>query len=113
MKMNKMKVTLLFLFIVLIVLSRYFGKNQKSPDNHKVGVLLDGSILVPSNKLLPTAGFQVYLPGRSVDLVLTPDEKFLLVKNMAYLNLIRLTYRTVCKFWGIVLNCTKLKLPQI
>ena len=41
------------------------------------------------------AGLQVYLPGRPVDLVLTPDENFLLVKNQGDLDLIRLSDRTI------------------
>ena len=55
----------------------------------------DSSILVPTNQLLRPAGFQVYLPGRPVDLVLSPDEKFLFVKNRLDINLIRVIDRTV------------------
>jgi YVTN family beta-propeller protein len=44
---------------------------------------------------LRPAGFQVYLPGRPVDLALTPDGKFLIVKNKSDLDLIRLSDRTV------------------
>ncbi len=63
--------------------------------NLQVGTQPDGSILVPSNQLLRPAGFQVYLPGRPVDLALTPDGNFLLVKNKDDLDLIRLSDRTV------------------
>lgn len=61
----------------------------------KLGEQHDGSIFVPSNQLLRPAGFQLYLPGRPVDLALTPDEKFLLVKNRSDLDLIRISDRTI------------------
>lgn len=61
----------------------------------KVGIQPDGSILVPSNQILRPAGSQVYLPGRPVDMVLTTDEKYLLVKNKEELDLIRLSDRKV------------------
>jgi YVTN family beta-propeller protein len=93
--MNKSKISILCLSLVLITLPGRELKGQNSFDNQKVGLQPDGSILVPSNQLLRPAGFQVYLPGRPVDLALTPDEKFLIVKNMADLDLIRLTDRTV------------------
>ena len=93
--MNKMKFQILLLFVVFIVLSGCLGDNQKTSGNQKVGPQPDGSILVPSNQLLRPAGFQVSLPGRPVDLALTPDGKFLLVKNKDDLDLIRLTDRKV------------------
>ena len=61
----------------------------------KVGELPDGSILVPSNQLLRPSGFQIYLPGRPVDLALTKDEKYLIVKNRTDLDLIRISDRTI------------------
>jgi hypothetical protein len=61
----------------------------------KLGEQHDGSIFVPSNQLLRPSGFQLYLPGRPVDLALTPDEKFLLVKNRSDLDLIRISDRTI------------------
>src|SRR4030042_2160295 len=61
----------------------------------KVGPQPDGSILVPTNQLLRPAGLQVHFPGRPVDLALTPDEKFLLVKNWKSLDLIRINERTI------------------
>lgn len=83
----------LFLIVVLF-LSSGCGRKYE-PDNLKVGLQPDGSILVPSNQLLRPAGFQVYLPGRPVDLALTPDEKYLLVKNRSDVDLIRLSDRAV------------------
>jgi YVTN family beta-propeller protein len=40
-------------------------------------------------------GFQITLPVRPVDLALTPDGRFLLVKNKADIDLIRLSDRTI------------------
>jgi len=91
-----MKKILIPVFLVIIsIISGCKTKNQQETHNLKVGIQPDGSILVPSNQLLRPAGFQVYLPGRPVDLVLTADGRFLLVKNKADLDLIRLSDRTV------------------
>jgi YVTN family beta-propeller protein len=86
----------LIAFLVLpVLLSACFTRNQNESDVRHIGLQPDGSVLVPSNQLLRPAGFQVYFPGRPVDLVLTPDEKYLLVKNKSSIDLIRLTDRTV------------------
>ncbi len=95
MKMNKINTIVFSLSVVVIVLSGCLRDNQNTLINQKVGIQPDSSILVPSNQLLRPAGFQVYLPGRPVDLVLTPDGRFLLVKNKDNLNLIRLIDRTI------------------
>jgi YVTN family beta-propeller protein len=84
-----------FLVFALFLITVYSCMNQHAPFNQKVGTQPDGSILVPSNQLLHPAGFQIYLPGRPVDLALTPDEKFLLVKNMSDIDLVRLTDRKI------------------
>ena len=55
----------------------------------------DGSVLVPSNQMIRPAGFQVNMPGRPVDLVLSQDGKLLFVKNMNSLDLVRLDDRTI------------------
>jgi hypothetical protein len=81
--------------LILLILSGCHADNQKHAANVKVGSQPDGSILVPTNQLLRPAGFQVNLPGRPVDLILTPDQKFLVVKNRQDLVLIRLNDRTV------------------
>ncbi|MGC9354152.1 MAG: alkaline phosphatase family protein, partial [Mariniphaga sp.] len=60
-----------------------------------VGNQPDGSILVPTNQLLRPAGFQVYMPGRPVDLVEIPGKGLLVVKNKESLELIRLRDRTI------------------
>ena len=95
MKMNNMKIQILCLAFVIFLFSGCHRDNQKTLSQLRVGIQPDGSILVPSNQLLRPAGFQVYLPGRPVDLALTPDGKFLLVKNKDDLDLIRLSDRTV------------------
>ena len=85
--------------IILIKQSRlaFQKKNSKisSKDTFYFCHRADGSILVPTNQLLRPAGFQINLPGRPVDLALSPDEKLLFVKNRKSLDLIRLIDRTV------------------
>jgi YVTN family beta-propeller protein len=93
--MNTLKIQVLYLTLVIFLFSGCHRYNQKKSVNLRVGIQSDGSILVPSNQLLRPAGFQVYLPGRPVDLLLTPDGKYLLVKNKDDLDLIRLSDRTV------------------
>src|SRR5512137_765213 len=93
--MNTRNNSFVYLIIVILFLSAFNGLAQNSSKDQKVGPQPDGSILVPSNQFLRPAGFQVYLPGRPVDLVPTPDGKYLLVKNKDDLDLIRLSERTV------------------
>ena len=102
--MHKINKLIVFLFLALITLQQCNLKDQNSYANQKVGRQPDGSILVPSNQLLRPAGFQIYLPGRPVDLALTPDQKFLLVKNMSDLDLVRLTDRTVMQSLPFIKN---------
>lgn len=83
---------------LIVFLSLIFGfilLDQNIITNQKVGIQPDSTILVPTNQLLRPAGFQVVLPGRPVDLALTPDEKLLIVKNKSDIDLIRLTDRAV------------------
>ncbi len=54
---------------------------QDEQDRLKVGVQVDGSVVVPTNQILKPAGTQVGFPGRPVDLALLPDRKTLVVKN--------------------------------
>ena len=93
MKTNSNLIVSLLMIICLIT---GCGKQDKTKsDIRKVGPQSDGSILVPSNQLLRPAGLQIVLPGRPVDLILTKDERFLLVKNRLDLDLIRLSDRTI------------------
>jgi YVTN family beta-propeller protein len=89
---NNFKVCLL---AIIVFTSTWNVLPQTSLSSQKVGLQTDGSILVPSNQLLRPAGFQVHLPGRPVDLCITPDEKLLIVKNMGSLDLIRLADKTL------------------
>lgn len=68
---------------------------QNNTNQMKVGEQPDGTILVPTNQLLKPAGFQVYFPGRPVDLALLSDKGLLSVKNKNSLDLIRLSDRTI------------------
>lgn len=83
------------LFVALLLFVFMQTQAQNKLYDLKVGSQKDGSILVPSNQLLRPAGFQVYLPGRPVDISLFSNENFLLVKNMKSLDLIRLSDRTI------------------
>ena len=83
----------LLLFIFLFSLNPLQAEGTLK--GKKVGPQADGSILVPTNQFLRPAGFQVYLPGRPVDLAITPDEEYLLVQNRISLDLVRIEDRTV------------------
>ncbi len=94
--MKKIKSIHSALFVIfLALLSFQRSEAQINVKNIKVGPQADGSILVPSNQLLRPAGFQVYFPGRPVDLALSPDKKLLVVKNKGSLDLIRIQDRTI------------------
>jgi YVTN family beta-propeller protein len=93
--MKKPGVLLSITVMVLILIPGYILKTQDKLHFRKPGIQADSSILVPTNQLLRPAGLQIIMPGRPVDLALTPDEKFLLVKNKADLDLIRLSDRTI------------------
>jgi len=94
MKLHETKDRILYLIFFLILLSECRTENTLT-NLQKAGPQPDGSILVPSNQLLHPSGSQVYFPGRPVDLALTPDEKYLLVKNKEDLDLIRLKDRSI------------------
>lgn len=93
--MKHMKHYMLLFSVILFTFTGCADTSNDDPVNRKVGLQADSSFLVPSNQILRPAGFQVYLPGRPVDLALTPNEKFLLVKNKADLDLVRVSDRTV------------------
>ncbi|HCC69894.1 MAG TPA: hypothetical protein DEQ09_01885, partial [Bacteroidales bacterium] len=88
-----------FLFTALLIISvLFYGKRADAQNNYvyqKVGPQPDGSVLVPTNQFLRPAGFQVYFPGRPVDIALIDNEKLLAVKNKNSLDLIRLSDRTI------------------
>ena len=83
------------LFVLFVLLPTLTSEAQNSGKNIQVGPQPDGSILVPTNQLLRPAGFQVYFPGRPVDLSLTPDKKLLVVKNRLSLDIIRILDRSI------------------
>jgi YVTN family beta-propeller protein len=68
---------------------------QNVPALRKVGPQTDNTVLVPSNQLISPAGEQVYLPGRPGGLALVRKGKYLLVKNIRSLDLVRLDDRSV------------------
>ena len=93
--MKKTTISITFILLLLALITGCRRNDKVSNDYRKVGPQPDGSILVPSNQLLRPAGFQIPLPGRPVDLILSQDEKFLLLKNRSDLDIIRLSDRTV------------------
>jgi YVTN family beta-propeller protein len=92
--MKRIRVTK-WIFIICSLPFVTVAQHKNIFGSRTVGIQPKGSILVPSNQLLRPAGFQVYLPGRPIDLVLSPDEKLLFVKNMNSLDLINVSDRTI------------------
>jgi len=90
-----MKTKHLLILIIVIILAGCSGGRVKDHSKYAVGPQPDGSVLVPSNQLLRPAGFQINLPGRPVDMLIMPGGKYLLVKNMYDLDLIRIEDRKV------------------
>ncbi len=103
----------LFIFLVIIITISSIVA-QTNSKFIKVGPQPDGSYLTPSNQLLRPAGFQVYLPGRPMDVVLHPNQQLLFVKNLKSLDLILIRDRVVMQtlfyprddasFTGIIIN---------
>jgi len=60
-----------------------------------VGIQPDGTVITPTHQRLTPAGFQVTFPGRPVDLVLGPKEKYLYVKNKSDILIIRINDRAI------------------
>ncbi len=83
------------LFVLFLILQSTLAYNQTKFGEQSVGPQSDGSILVPSNQMLRPSGLQINFPGRPVDIALTPDEKFLIVKNSFGLEVISITDKKV------------------
>ena len=83
----------LLVILLVFVFTNSMAQEQQAP--LKIGPQPDGSVLVPSNQFLRPAGFQIYLPGRPVDISLLSNGEFLLVKNIKSLDLIRLSDKTL------------------
>lgn len=73
-----------FLAASLALTGVWVASAAKADDSEqlKVGLQMDGSIVVPTNQILNPAGQQVTFPGRPVDLAFAEDGKVLIVKNM-------------------------------
>jgi DNA-binding beta-propeller fold protein YncE len=95
--MKKISIFLVSLFgIQIFFVGQFlFTQTPQEFDSKKVGPQSDGSILVPTNQLLRPAGFQILLPGRPVDILLSADGQFLLVKNRKSLDLLRIQDRVI------------------
>ncbi|NOS68886.1 MAG: bifunctional YncE family protein/alkaline phosphatase family protein [Verrucomicrobia bacterium] len=59
----------------------FYRVGQIKPDI-RVGQLPDGEQAIPSKQILRAAGKQIQFSGRPVDLVLSPDGKFIYIKNI-------------------------------
>jgi len=102
MKLNAVKIILIPAILGLLGLSMtMMAVAQNKKTNPKIGLQSDGSYLVPSNQVLKPAGFQVYVPGRPVDLVYLPAKGLLAVKNRGTLDLINLYNRTILQSLSI------------
>jgi YVTN family beta-propeller protein len=92
---NKSDFRIFTLTTFIIFITGCMGGPRETALIRSVGPQPDSSILVPSNQLLRPAGLQVYLPGRPVDLALSNDGDFLIVKNKDDIDLIRLNDRKI------------------
>src|SRR5438105_10153715 len=70
------------LFLALLSLAAALLAADDDYDTLKVGMQIDGRVVVPTNQILKPAGVQVTFPGRPVDLALCDDGATLVVKNM-------------------------------
>ena len=59
----------------------FYRVGQAKPDI-RVGQLPDGEQAIPTKQILRAAGQQVQFGGRPVDLVLSPDGRFVFIKNI-------------------------------
>jgi YVTN family beta-propeller protein len=69
--------------------------NAQDISKANIGLQNDGTYVVPTHQIIRPAGLQIPLPGRPNDLVLSPDEKMLAVKNWKSVDLIRIRDRVV------------------
>ncbi|MEE4287335.1 MAG: alkaline phosphatase family protein, partial [Mariniphaga sp.] len=95
MKFHSIKIVLTAAIFGLLEFSATITVAQKNVMNSKIGLQSDGSYLVPTNQVLTPAGFQVYMPGRPVDLAPISEKGLLAVKNRYTLDLIRLYDRKI------------------
>ncbi len=82
--------TLTFLFSGMPLFSQQIDFSHVT-----VGLQPDGSVITSTHQRLTPAGFQVTFPGRPVDLVLGPKERYLYVKNKSDIVVIRVLDRTI------------------
>jgi len=69
------------LSVPLIGTTAFYRVGQIKPDI-QVGQLPDGEQAIPTKQILRAAGTQIQFGGRPVDLVLSPDGKFVYIKNI-------------------------------
>ena len=92
------------------------------PSQPLIGRQSDGSVLVPTNQALLSAGTEITFTGRPTDLALSPNSKWLAVLNSKSLTLIDLAERKVTQeipikgghpFAGICWNGDRIYAPQV
>lgn len=93
--MKYYRFTTVMLIFVVISFSLIRASTAQNSSARHIGPQPDGSVLVPTNQLLRPTGFQILLPGRPVDIALSPDERWLAVLNRKSLDLIRVNDRVI------------------
>ncbi len=94
----KNKILLLFVFsftTIFFIQCNNSEKKQDSIEKRLIGQQPDGSILVPSNQVLRPEGFQIYFPGRPVDMALSNDGNWLAILNKSSLELVNVKDRSI------------------
>lgn len=77
----------------------FYRVGQLKPDI-RVGQLPDGEQSIPTKQILRAAGKQIQFGGRPVDLVLSPDERFVYIKNINNLLVVDAASWTVLQTAG-------------
>ena len=94
--MRQLVLRRLILISLLCFFTAGFLSAQSVDFSHlTVGLQADGSVITPTNQRLTPAGFQVGFPGRPVDLVLGPKERYLYIKNKSDIVVIRINDRAI------------------
>ena len=94
--MRQLDLRRLILIPLLCFFTAGFLSAQSVDFSHlTVGLQADGSVITPTNQRLTPAGFQVGFPGRPVDLVLGPKERYLYIKNKSDIVVIRINDRAI------------------
>lgn len=86
---------LLFALLISFFTTGFLSAQSVDLSHLTVGLQPDGTVITPTNQRLTPAGFQLTFPGRPVDLVLGPKERYLYVKNKSNIVVIRISDRAI------------------